>query len=282
MRITYRNLTIELIGRLNYKAPSADWSIYPHSHLDFEVHFVVTGEGVLELPDGELALVADTLYIAPPLEVHAQRSDPSAPLGLYHFGMQLYFHDGKPRGRMPRIYGSYPQLNEAFASIVELDRSSEPADAFRMRLQLIELLWVVIGPELLKEREPRGVDGPTAEQAGGSGMATPRYVDEAVRYVQQHFLEQPGIERIAAYCGIAPRHLTRLFAQQMNVSIQDYVQYERYMWAAFQLRTTSLSVQTISEMLHFGNAQYFGQWFKKIVGLSPSDYRKTNRTSGWS
>ena len=40
------------------------------------------------------------------------------------------------------------------------------------------------------------------------------------------------------------------------------------------LKTTTMSIQEISDELNFANQSFFGKFFKQNTGLSPSSYRK--------
>ena len=52
--------------------------------------------------------------------------------------------------------------------------------------------------------------------------------------------------------------------------IDEYVVLE----AKQMLRTTTLTVQEVSRELNFANQSFFGKYFKKHVGMSPSEYRQ--------
>jgi AraC-like DNA-binding protein len=40
------------------------------------------------------------------------------------------------------------------------------------------------------------------------------------------------------------------------------------------LKSTNMTIQQISEELNYPSQSFFGKYFKRIVGVSPSDYRK--------
>ena len=51
--------------------------------------------------------------------------------------------------------------------------------------------------------------------------------------------------------------------------IDDYV----ILQAKQLLRSSSLTIQEVSRELNFSNQSFFGKYFKKHVGMSPSEYR---------
>ena len=52
---------------------------------------------------------------------------------------------------------------------------------------------------------------------------------------------------------------------------------ERYviLEAKVLLKSTNLSVQQISDKLNFPSQSFFGKYFKKVVGMSPKEFRNT-------
>jgi AraC-like DNA-binding protein len=53
--------------------------------------------------------------------------------------------------------------------------------------------------------------------------------------------------------------------------IDDYVIWE----TKALLKSTNMTVQQISDELNFPSQSFFGKYFKRLVGLSPLEYRKT-------
>ena len=55
--------------------------------------------------------------------------------------------------------------------------------------------------------------------------------------------------------------------------IENYVTVE----AKVLLRSTDLTIQEIASRLNFTNQSFFGKYFKHQTGMSPSEYRKSER-----
>lgn len=84
---------------------------------------------------------------------------------------------------------------------------------------------------------------------------------------------------IADEMGLNSAYLGRLFRQSLNLSISDYINQVRIRNAAHMLAATSLSVESIAQRVGFGNVKYFFVIFKKLMGQTPLQYRKSRQIS---
>lgn len=93
-------------------------------------------------------------------------------------------------------------------------------------------------------------------------------------YIRSNLTRPLSIEDVARHVGYSDYYLSRKFARETGLKFADYVNQERVRYAQNLLRTTSLPVQTISDMLQFSGLSYFGRVFKKLTGQSPKEYRE--------
>jgi AraC-like DNA-binding protein/quercetin dioxygenase-like cupin family protein len=105
------------------------------------------------------------------------------------------------------------------------------------------------------------------------------YLAEALLYIHLHYAEGIHLYQVAEAVSISPRHLSRLFREHFQVSVQGYINTLRLERAKKLLETTALSITEISQRLQFGNSQYFSSAFKKQEGISPGEYRDFVRIS---
>ncbi len=94
------------------------------------------------------------------------------------------------------------------------------------------------------------------------------------RLVSQHYARERSVEFYADKMCVTPKHLS---AVVKDVSgriasrwIDDYVALE----AKVLLKSTDMTVLEISDKLNFDTQSRFGTYFKRIAGVSPSEYRK--------
>ena len=74
--------------------------------------------------------------------------------------------------------------------------------------------------------------------------------------------------------GIAPKHVSMVVKKVSGRTASDWIDEYVVLEAKQMLRTTTLTVQEVSRELNFANQSFFGKYFKKHVGMSPSEYRQ--------
>jgi YesN/AraC family two-component response regulator len=115
------------------------------------------------------------------------------------------------------------------------------------------------------------------EQMSDIGDASP--VEKVVRLIHDKLPKEITLQEAALYVHLNPSYLSQLFKQKMNQTFVDYVVRLRMEEAAKLLTLTSLRISEISERLGYADISYFSSTFKRVKGLTPSEFRKNARTS---
>lgn len=113
------------------------------------------------------------------------------------------------------------------------------------------------------------------KQKADPGISKP--IRSCCDYIQTHLGEKISASTLANRVGYADYYLSRLFKQQMGMSIDQYLRNMRIERAKFLMTTTQDSIQEISDQLGFSNRNYFTQVFTQVTGVSPALYRKENQ-----
>lgn len=104
-----------------------------------------------------------------------------------------------------------------------------------------------------------------------------RYVEKAIIYIEKNLCRPFMIANIAAFVGVHPSYLSRIFKEKVGLTIVDYVHKLRIESARLQLENTCNSVLDIALECGFSNRQHFTRCFKKIEGISPEEYKHKYR-----
>lgn len=99
--------------------------------------------------------------------------------------------------------------------------------------------------------------------------------DKVRQYIREHIREDLPRDKLAAVVYVNPSYLSRVFRAQTGVSLVDYVTGEKIQRIQQLLRTTNRSVSDIALEFGYTNMPYFSQVFKKSVGCSPLEYRRS-------
>ncbi|MBP1990709.1 AraC family transcriptional regulator [Paenibacillus eucommiae] len=98
-------------------------------------------------------------------------------------------------------------------------------------------------------------------------------LDQAIRYIDEHFHTSLTLEQISALCGRSSRQFTRLFKEQTGQTFVEYVQNLRMNKSCELLRTTNKKINEIAYLVGYHDLKFFHSMFKKKIGLTPRQYR---------
>jgi AraC-like DNA-binding protein len=65
----------------------------------------------------------------------------------------------------------------------------------------------------------------------------------------------------------------------MKVTLQEYVARKKIEHSLDLIKTGNYSITEIALMLHYESVQSFGKAFKKIMGSTPSEFRKKQKNN---
>jgi len=82
-----------------------------------------------------------------------------------------------------------------------------------------------------------------------------------------------SLKKLSDLMGYSSNHLSGVFKKQYGMTFQDYLIFKRIEKAKRLILTTDYKNYEISEAVGFKDVNYFGTRFKKIVGLSPKQYK---------
>lgn len=92
----------------------------------------------------------------------------------------------------------------------------------------------------------------------------------AVRYA-----EDLSLDDIAEDLNLSKSYLSHLFKEITGTTIMNFLMGYRLTQAQYSLKVrTDLNISQIAELTGFESNEHFSRFFKKHLGLSPSDYRK--------
>lgn len=94
------------------------------------------------------------------------------------------------------------------------------------------------------------------------------------RYIHLNYDKQLSLHDLSVVVDLNPVYLSKLFKQQTGQGIVDYITDVRIEEAKTLLVETNNTIMAIAEEVGFLDDKYFSKQFKKVLGISPSEYRK--------
>ena len=100
-------------------------------------------------------------------------------------------------------------------------------------------------------------------------------IETVLAYIDENFNRKLTLDEIAEKCYTSKYYLSHLFTRFQGVSIGKYILDKKLDESKKMLGTTDLSVAAIAESLGFDDPSYYSRIFKKNVGTTPLQFRKT-------
>ncbi len=108
-----------------------------------------------------------------------------------------------------------------------------------------------------------------------------RHIVVAIDYIRSHIQENLTVESIADSLSLNSSYLSKLFKQEMGITLSRYIRDQKINVACNMLRHLDESSLTIANYLGFSSQSHFIQVFKKSTGMTPEEYRRKNYHQSW-
>jgi len=110
-------------------------------------------------------------------------------------------------------------------------------------------------------------------QSSGSGDR----VRTVIRYLQQNLQSPVTLHELAAMANLSPSHLAAVFKRQTGYPMWAYFMRLRIKRACELLDTTDRLIREVAESVGYDDPLHFSRAFRRIQGMSPSQYRSLPR-----
>lgn len=99
------------------------------------------------------------------------------------------------------------------------------------------------------------------------------YFKEFIRQLGEHYKQERSVGYYAQRLCITPKYLTTLVKRTSGRSVSEWIDTFVITEAKTLLKYSNLSIQEIAYQLNFPNQSFFGSYFKRNTGMSPSQYK---------
>jgi AraC-like DNA-binding protein len=97
---------------------------------------------------------------------------------------------------------------------------------------------------------------------------------QVLHYMDQQFAEEITLSHLTDRFQWSERHFQRLFKQHTEQTFNHYLQNLRVQKSCELLRSSQLTISRIAESVGYKDIHSFNTLFKRIVGSTPSSYRR--------
>lgn len=152
--------------------------------------------------------------------------------------------------------------------IEEVLENKEPTGATEVKIYILQIILMVMKGAGVKPAEYNIPEGKMK-----------RYVKvrEITNYIIGHYDEIYGLDDLARILYLDKSYLSRIFKEVTNFTVNEFINCQRIGHAREYLLDPNLSIKDVSDKLGYESISYFDRVFKKYVGMSPLQYRKSKQ-----
>ncbi len=290
------NIFTYLSDAVYEKNLNSAWNVHPHNHRNFEIHYINSGsiklkyqdicnnlamcENEIELNGGDFCLIKPTVY-------HSIFSkDENIHKISFNFDYQVKnkigiaeTFDALFRGMdSVTVFRNARELGELLFEVFNMQTSEIPNFIGYKRKTLLTLMFLK-ALERLSAMYPFPRKANETKKLDLSENTKRRYKVELFLDHALNLNEEIRLENLANYLALSPKQTTRVLQKEYGKTFSTLLSEFRIQNAKDLLRNTDVSVEKISEMVGYETLSGFIHTFKRLVKMTPLEYRKFSRNS---
>lgn len=262
-----RPITQELLCmRAGYQGASpAHYIPRPTGSYDYILIYCTHGRGWLEVEGHTWTVEKHCAFLVPCHVPHKYGADPDDPWANYwvHFQGRLadeYTRLILPSSGSPVIH--LPRHQDITACIEQLYQYMSQVHTYAVMVAAAGALSQLLGIIQLRMRSSE-LRSRTVDES----------LDKTVEFMHSNLARRLTLKELASIAGMSQNHYGALFGQRYYSTPMDYFNRLKIQRACEMLTTTSLRIAEVGEQLGFTDPYYFSRLFKKVMGISPRNYR---------
>jgi len=255
---------------LGYYKSASKHHMERRAHDDNLLIYCIEGRGELCLDDRKISVQSGDLVCLPKGISHSYQASRRKPWSIYwvHFDGEQVQAFIDYIGIKPKSYilalGRQPQLVASFEQLLSLRQASHRLDAYiHAANQLRQLLTFM--PQL----QPSGV----------LSASEPLDLAHIHSTMLAHVHQQLELDTLAAEANLSKFHFIKKYKALTGTTPINHFIHLKIERACQLLDVSGLSIGEVSYAVGYDDAYYFSRIFKKVMGLSPSQYRSSRHQS---
>lgn len=97
----------------------------------------------------------------------------------------------------------------------------------------------------------------------------------AIKYIEDNYYSNElSINYISNKLEVTSSYLSKLLKKETGLSFIDYLTKIRIEKAMYIMEDPAVKIYDVAELVGYSNQHYFCRAFKKVVGVSPTEYKR--------
>lgn len=271
-------LTVDGIYTVHYFEYTKDFAYSGEMHNFWELVYADKKNLLITAGAKEVELEAGQIYIHKPNEFHNIRCDGKRAANsviisfdcdspeLFSVAGQVLTADEEERRYIGNVVKEASsafstRLSDPYISVMEKAEDGEFCCEQLIRLNIEMLLISLIRSNKNKK--------PPAIKKNSTILA------EITDYLSENVENKVVFRDVVKKFNLSPSVLKKIFREQVGCGVMDYFTRLKIDRAKEMIREEKYNFTEISERLEFNNSQYFTTVFKRVSGMTPSEYAKS-------
>jgi len=263
---------ISAIGISDFSSSRHDPELHYHAGV-VEFCLCLKGNLTFTTNEREYRFLPGHLFASTPNQPHSLKNNPKGlktyrllfaipKFGNTFLGLDVRESEWLARSLMnlpKRLFASTPRVKTAFDRIFDLYDHARPSPARRVRMKsaALELLTAIV------------------DAARRIPSKTPSKIDNIATRIRENPEADYPVANMAREAKLSLSAFSDVFKRSMGLPLHAYVINSRIRKAKTLLETTKRSIESIAEQMRFKSKPHFALTFKRIIGISPYELRKS-------
>lgn len=246
-------------------------SLKEHVHQNYyQLHYVVEGEGLFCIGDETISLRANMFSLVPPGTSHGIQSVQVSENGVMRILEVKFIASGEEfLSDLEKISVHCIGTNDLQWLLYQTFLESVQVDVYAKKsASYLFCSWLY--------RAIRQYKLSSRELSGKSARIQP--VTHVKEYLDSHLGEEVSLDVVAELTGYSKNYLCQIFRESTGMTINTYLNAARINKATELLVNTNMELAEIAEKCGYNSVHYFIKTFKKIIGIPPGSYRRSELT----
>ncbi|WP_100407397.1 AraC family transcriptional regulator [Bacillus solitudinis] len=233
------------------------------------VIYCVKGEGWYQLNNQRKVYVQpNTLFVLPPNIAHTYGTTEKKPWSIYWFHLK--------GDRVPDYLENLQSFEQPLA--ISINKSHKLIDLFHECFHLLQRGYMLNNMIYVSQALAHFLG---IVFYGNSQLQThlskSNSIEMSIQFMTDHLQQSFSLDELASHVNLSKSHYVHLFTKTTGYTPIDYFNRLKIQLASKYLDLTDLSIKEISTNIGIHDSYYFSRLFSKIMGQSPSKYRKNKK-----
>jgi YesN/AraC family two-component response regulator len=174
------------------------------------------------------------------------------------------------------LYGIEKMLTQILTIAEKTQSRTNKTDSLSLSQRLNDIIALSTSFEELNNRFIEVLKEVFVNINYSNSIKLKQMVSSVERYVKMHLSDDLSLQHICHIFGISQPYLSRVFRQELDCSFNEYVINNRIEFAKNLIkRENGMLLKEIAALVGYGDSHYFSRIFKKVTGMSPSEYAES-------